>query len=129
MSVVRVQPQSQVFRDDAAQWSTGLCFCCRDCGQCCWSLWCFPCISCWTVRRMEQCLCLPLLDTFSACCCIHPIAMTTRATTRERYGIQGSFCGDCLLSTCCCCCVYCQLYRELDHRQLPSMLSDIVQRK
>ncbi|XP_020796772.1 cornifelin-like [Boleophthalmus pectinirostris] len=123
---VTVQPQSEVFMRDASEWSTGLCHCCRDCKDCCRSFCCFPCLSCQTANRHGACLCLPLLDM---CGFIHPIAMTLRATTRERYSIRGSFCVDCLLSTCCCPCVYCQVHRELQHRQLPSMLGDIVQRK
>ncbi|KAJ0003852.1 hypothetical protein NQD34_010066 [Periophthalmus magnuspinnatus] len=123
---VTVQPQSEVFMRDASEWSTGLCHCCSDGDQCCRSCWCFLCISCQTVKLRGQCLCLPLLDM---CSVIHPIAMTLRATTRERYSIQGSFCVDCLLSTFCCPCVYCQVHREHQHRQLPSMLGDIVQRK
>ncbi|KAK7925617.1 hypothetical protein WMY93_007927 [Mugilogobius chulae] len=123
---VTVQPQSLVFMRDASEWSTDLCDCCCDCKTCCRSFWCFPCLACQTVKLRGECLCLPLLDV---CGCIHPIAMSLRTSTRERYSIRGSFCVDCLLSTCCCPCVYCQVHREFQHRQLPSMLSDIVQRK
>uniref|UniRef100_A0A673I9B8 Plac8 onzin related protein 5 n=1 Tax=Sinocyclocheilus rhinocerous TaxID=307959 RepID=A0A673I9B8_9TELE len=80
----------------------------------CFSFWCFPCFACATARKHGECLCLPLLDGFG---CIPPITMAMRVSVRNRYGIQGTICNDCLYSTFCGVCAWCQMSREMNVRE------------
>uniref|UniRef100_A0AAY4BNA9 Plac8 onzin related protein 2 n=1 Tax=Denticeps clupeoides TaxID=299321 RepID=A0AAY4BNA9_9TELE len=75
----------------------------------CFGFWCFWCFACKTTNDLGECLCLPLLDLFGI---IPPITISMRATMRQRYGIQGSICNDCVNSFFCGPCVWCQMSRE-----------------
>ncbi|PWA24445.1 hypothetical protein CCH79_00011878 [Gambusia affinis] len=100
--VVKVQTLS------ASLWSSG-----------CFAFCCCPCFACRTTRKFGQCLCLPLLDALG---CVRPIAMSIRVSLRQRYGIRGSLCSDCLCSTFCLPCVWCQMATEMERRKLPTVL-------
>ncbi|XP_074528964.1 cornifelin homolog B-like [Halichoeres trimaculatus] len=118
------QPQSQfVSSNDDDEWSSGICDCCDDVKECCFAFWCCPCFACVTTKAFGQCLCLPLLDI---CGCIPPITLSMRVSVRQRYGIKGSLCTDCVCSFFCQCCVWCQISREIKSRKLPTVLSDII---
>ncbi|XP_030294297.1 cornifelin homolog B-like isoform X1 [Sparus aurata] len=119
------QPQRLVFSSDDGEWTSGICDCCDDMRECCFAFWCCPCFACKTAKAYGQCLCLPLLDIFS---CTYPITMSMRVSIRQRYGIRGSLCHDCLCSTCCPSCVWCQMSREMKSRKLPTVLSDLIYR-
>nr|XP_020479990.1 cornifelin homolog B-like [Monopterus albus] len=119
---VSTQPLSHDVSSDGAEWSTGICDCCQDMKQCCFAFWCCPCFACKTTREFGQCLCLPLLDI---CSCAHPATMSVRLAIRQRYGIRGSLCCDCVHSTFCTACVWCQISTEMKKRTLPTVFSDV----
>ncbi|KAK1882808.1 Cornifelin like B [Dissostichus eleginoides] len=119
--VVVTQPGS----DAAAEWASGVCDCCQDKRQCCLWFWCCPCSACRLSKSLGQCLCLPLLDV---CGCVRPISFSMRVLVRQRYGIRGTMCRDCLCSTFCVPCVWCQISREVSDRKLPAGLGDLISR-
>ena len=41
------------------------------------------------------------------------IMAQTRADTRKKFNIEGSYAGDCFLSWCCCCCALIQVQNQL----------------
>uniref|UniRef100_A0A8C8CCP2 Plac8 onzin related protein 2 n=1 Tax=Oncorhynchus tshawytscha TaxID=74940 RepID=A0A8C8CCP2_ONCTS len=85
----------------------------------CFGFWCCPCHACIHTREYGQCLCLPLLDIFGI---IPPVTMSMRVSMRQRYGIKGTICNDCVNATCCNCCVWCQMSREMKSRIIPIVL-------
>ncbi|XP_036403473.1 cornifelin homolog B-like [Megalops cyprinoides] len=113
------QPQPFVVATDSNQWSSGICNCTEDMASCCFAFWCFPCFACKTSRDYGECLCLPLLDSFGL---IPPITLSMRVSMRQRYGILGSICNDCLYSFFCGPCVWCQMSREMKMRLQPITL-------
>uniref|UniRef100_A0A8C6TS28 Plac8 onzin related protein 2 n=1 Tax=Neogobius melanostomus TaxID=47308 RepID=A0A8C6TS28_9GOBI len=88
-------------------------------GPCCFAFWCSPCFSCITAKKYGECLCLPLLDGFGL---IPPISMSMRVSMRQRYGIRGNMCRDCVYSFFCVSCSWCQMSREMKRRQIPIVL-------
>ncbi|XP_055054724.1 cornifelin homolog B [Misgurnus anguillicaudatus] len=114
------QPKPFDMTHTSNQWSTGICNCCDDIPECCFSFFCFPCFACSTARKHGECLCLPLLD-FTGC--IPPITLAMRVSVRSRYGIQGTIFNDCLYSACCGPCVWCQMSREMNvHGQTATLV-------
>ncbi|KAG8006274.1 hypothetical protein GBF38_005511 [Nibea albiflora] len=81
--VIQAQPESMV--QEAGQWSTGLCECYKDVGDCCFALCCLPVFTCKVTRAVGACTCLPLLDCIG---CVPPASLAMRASVRQRYGIQ-----------------------------------------
>ncbi|XP_029924821.1 cornifelin homolog B-like [Myripristis murdjan] len=122
-SMVVTRPRPLPVSSEIDDWASGICSCCNDKADCCLAFWCCPCFACKTTRTYGQCLCLPLLDIFG---CIPPVTMSMRLSMRQRYGIKGSMCTDCVCATCCSPCVWCQMSREMKYRQLPTMLGDII---
>ncbi|KAL0970288.1 hypothetical protein UPYG_G00239910 [Umbra pygmaea] len=93
----------------SGDWNTGICDCCSDIGTCCCAWWCFPCLQCQTASQYGWCCCMPILDSVSCgavSCCM-------RSSMRQRYGIQGSVCGDIACVLCCYPCTWCQMSREV----------------
>ncbi|XP_071385980.1 cornifelin homolog B-like [Centroberyx affinis] len=125
-SLVFSQPRSLVVSSETDDWASGVCDCCDDMADCCLGFWCCPCFACKTTKAYGQCLCLPLLDIFG---CIPPVTMTMRVSMRQRYGIKGNMCQDCVCATCCSPCVWCQMSREMKTRKFPAVLGDIVHRR
>ncbi|XP_068437130.1 cornifelin homolog B-like [Clinocottus analis] len=123
MSVVSRQPAASSSEED--DWTSGICECCLEADECCLGFWCCPCFACSTSRSLGHGLCLPLLDV---CGVIRPITTSMRVHVRQRYGIRGSVCTDCLSSCFCVPCVWCQMSREMKYRKLPARLSDIIRR-
>ncbi|TRY62238.1 hypothetical protein DNTS_020203 [Danionella cerebrum] len=111
--VTSQQPSAFVMTNTSNQWSSGICDCCDNVAECCFSFWCFPCFTCCTAKKYGECLCLPILDGFGF---IPPVTLAMRASMRHRYGIQGSICNDCLYSTFCLPCTWCQMSREMNAR-------------
>ncbi|CAB1345302.1 unnamed protein product [Coregonus sp. 'balchen'] len=85
----------------------------------CLAFWCFPCFACITAREAGECLCLPLLDGFGA---IPAATMSMRVGMRQRYGIEGTMCNDCVYSFFCGPCTWCQMSREMKTRFQPITL-------
>ncbi|XP_071234373.1 placenta-specific gene 8 protein-like [Salvelinus alpinus] len=109
MAVHQQQITTVTTTQRSGEWSTGLCDCCSDMGTCCCALWCFPCLQCQTASHFGWCLCMPLLDP----CAFMAVSCCMRSSMRERYGIQGSTCGDVALVCCCYVCTWCQMAREV----------------
>ncbi|KAG5853330.1 hypothetical protein ANANG_G00072050 [Anguilla anguilla] len=110
--VVQSQPAGA---PEPGQWSTGLCDCCSDVGDCCFALWCLPVFVCKTTGAVGACPCLPLLDCVG---CVPSASLAMRATVRARYGIKGNVWSDCFYGCCCYALSWCQISREMKRRAL-----------
>ncbi|KAM9846757.1 cornifelin homolog B-like [Aulostomus maculatus] len=117
--LVLTQPLPSMVSQESDEWGSGICDCCDDLGMCCFAYWCFPCFTCYTTKEYGQCLCLPLLDYFGL---IPPISLSMRVSMRQRYGIKGTICKDCLYSTFCTPCSWCQMSREMRRRNIQVVL-------
>ncbi|XP_077598467.1 placenta-specific gene 8 protein-like [Stigmatopora nigra] len=109
--VIKAQPQKS--DQEVAQWSTGLCACHQDMGDCCFALCCLPLFTCKVANMAGIFPLLPLLDCMG---CVPPASLAVRASVRERYGIQGSVWSDCLNGCCCYMLSWLQISRELKRR-------------
>ncbi|KAM9788629.1 cornifelin homolog B-like [Neosynchiropus ocellatus] len=109
------QPRAQMVNRDSEEWGSGICDCCQDVPECCMAFWCCPCFACMVSKRYGECLCLPLIDMWGF---IPPINMSMRVSMRERYGIRGTMCRDCLCAGFCTVCSWCQMSREMKRREL-----------
>ncbi|XP_028406690.1 cornifelin homolog A-like [Dendronephthya gigantea] len=99
--VIQQQPQQVVIQGPRA-WSTGICSCFDDCGDCLFGFFC-PCIhECNLSSAAGECCCV-------ARCC--PIALRTKI--RTKHNIAGSIMDDCCTVLCCGPCATCQMSREL----------------
>ncbi|XP_072230761.1 cornifelin homolog B [Leuresthes tenuis] len=114
--MIVTQPQPMMEARDSEEWGSGICDCFEDIPQCCFAFWCCPCFACITSRDYGEPLCLPMLDIFGGT--IPPITMSMRVSMRQRYGIRGSMCMDCLFSTFCTACTWCQMSREIKRRKI-----------
>jgi len=105
------------------KWSTGLCDCTQDVGNCCITCWC-PCITFGQIaeitdRGSSSCgasgALYTLIAIFTGCQWIY--SCTYRSKLRALYSLPEEPCNDCLVH-CCCCEGFslCQMYRELKHR-------------
>ncbi|ESW32399.1 hypothetical protein PHAVU_002G319100 [Phaseolus vulgaris] len=104
------------------EWSTGLCDCFSDCGNCCITLWC-PCITFGRLaeivdRGSSSCGASGALYTLVCCvtCCACLYSCFYRSKMRRQHGLKGNGCTDCLIHCCCEPCALCQEYRELQNR-------------
>uniref|UniRef100_A0A7N8WNM9 Plac8 onzin related protein 2 n=1 Tax=Mastacembelus armatus TaxID=205130 RepID=A0A7N8WNM9_9TELE len=113
------QPQPMMVARDSDEWGSGICDCCQDVPECCFAFWCCPCFACVTTKKYGECLCLPLLDIYGV---IPPITMSMRVSMRQRYGIKGTMCKDCVCATFCTACTWCQMSREMKRRNIPIIL-------
>ncbi|XP_030602703.1 cornifelin-like [Archocentrus centrarchus] len=114
------QPQPVMYAQESDEWSSGICDCCDDVPECCFGFWCCPCFACKTSRNYGEPLCLPLLEIFSGM--IPAITMSMRVSMRQRYGIRGTMCRDCVLATFCPACSWCQISREMKRRKIPIVM-------
>ncbi|CAA7400870.1 unnamed protein product [Spirodela intermedia] len=105
-----------------AEWSTGLCECFDDVGNCCITCWC-PCITFGQVaeivdRGSSSCGASGALYTLVAfvtgCPCIY--SCFYRSRLRSHYALPESPCPDFIVHCCCEGCALCQEYRELKNR-------------
>ncbi|KAG0474870.1 hypothetical protein HPP92_014556 [Vanilla planifolia] len=110
--------QSQV----PMKWSTGLCDCFDDVGNCCLTCWC-PCITFGRIaeivdRGTTSCgasgALYTLIAALTGCQCFYSCAY--RSKLRALYGLPESPCNDCLVHCCCETCALCQAYRELQNQ-------------
>ncbi|XP_039126825.1 cell number regulator 2-like [Dioscorea cayenensis subsp. rotundata] len=112
-------PSLQVQSQQKVSWSTGLCGCCDDVGNCCITCWC-PCITFGQIaeivdRGSTSCgvsgaIYLLLMLTIG-CNCVY--SCFYRKKMRSQYSLSSSPCNDCLVHCCCESCALCQEYREL----------------
>ncbi|KAG7256220.1 hypothetical protein CRUP_035848 [Coryphaenoides rupestris] len=110
--VQAVQPR-RALPGQQGQWSSGLCDCWQDMGDCCLALCCLPVFTCQVSRAAGVCPCLPLLDCLG---CVPPASLAVRAAVRQRYGIQGGVWSDCFYGCCCYTLSWLQISRELKRR-------------
>uniref|UniRef100_A0A8C9YHL2 Cornifelin n=1 Tax=Sander lucioperca TaxID=283035 RepID=A0A8C9YHL2_SANLU len=112
--------------DSFYNWSSDLFDCGENASSCCYGFWCCPCLACTVSERFGENRCLPLCDICSPAmlaalgipmCAAPPAGLSLRAAMRNRYGIKGSLCKDILVSCFCGWCNWCQMHRELRHRE------------
>eukprot|EP01115_Flamella_aegyptia_P008614 TRINITY_DN3594_c0_g1_i1.p1 TRINITY_DN3594_c0_g1~~TRINITY_DN3594_c0_g1_i1.p1 ORF type:complete len:123 (+),score=32.52 TRINITY_DN3594_c0_g1_i1:35-370(+) len=97
----------------SAAWDTGLFDCLSDCKVCLVSWCCAPCQVAYQKAAVEEHEC-GLGDLIPVCCCPICCQVSVRGKIREKYGIEGSGCGDCMASFCCGICSISQQPRQLD---------------
>ncbi|XP_050275472.1 protein PLANT CADMIUM RESISTANCE 2-like [Quercus robur] len=119
------QPQAAPFQVQSSApvpWSTGLCDCCDDVGNCCITCWC-PCITFGQIaeivdRGTTSCVAsgalYALINWLTGCGCLYSCCY--RSKIRRQYALQEGSCGDCIVHCCCEHCALCQEYRELKHQ-------------
>jgi Cys-rich protein (TIGR01571 family) len=116
-------------------WSHGLCSC-QSVGSCCGATWCSPFIFGRSAWRLERFPASPdhsaEFSWFNESCLIMtgawllavpwlPVWMQRRRL-RQKFGIEGSGCTDCLSACCCNCCAQVQIENELVDRAEESLL-------
>ncbi|XP_020594097.1 protein PLANT CADMIUM RESISTANCE 2-like [Phalaenopsis equestris] len=115
-SMPGLQPQAP------SQWSTGLCDCPDDWGNCCLTFFC-PCITFGRIaeivdRGSTSCgtggALYALVALVTGCPCLY--SCVYRSKLRALYELPESPCNDCLVHCCCEACALCQAYRELQNR-------------
>ncbi|XP_074558865.1 cell number regulator 10-like [Curcuma longa] len=103
-------------------WSTGLCDCTDDCGNCCMTCWC-PCVTFGRIAEIADggstsCgasgALYTLIAAVSGCQWIY--SWFYRSKLRAQYNLPESPCCDCCVHFCCESCALCQEYRELKAR-------------
>ncbi|KAK7850269.1 protein plant cadmium resistance 2, partial [Quercus suber] len=103
-------------------WSTGLCDCSDDVGNCCITYWC-PCITFGQIaeivdRGTTSCAAsgalYALIAWLTGCGCLY--SCFYRSKIRRQYALEEGSCGDCIVHCCCEPCALCQEYRELKHQ-------------
>uniref|UniRef100_A0A3B3UZP0 Plac8 onzin related protein 6 n=1 Tax=Poecilia latipinna TaxID=48699 RepID=A0A3B3UZP0_9TELE len=100
------------------QWKSGLFDCFEDANTCCYGFWCCPFLACTVSRRFGENPCLPLCDmlvsstvvVFGVSFVIPPVALSLRASIRNKRGLKGSLYSDILTSCCCVWCSWCQMH-------------------
>ncbi|XP_034033771.1 cornifelin homolog B-like isoform X2 [Thalassophryne amazonica] len=123
--MIITQPQPVLYAQTSNDWSSGICDCSDDMRECCFAFWCLPCFMCQVSKRYGECLCLPLLEIF----CGGPIpaiTMSMRVSMRQRYGIEGNMCRDCVCSFFCFPCTWCQMSREMKKRGVQVVLTSAI---
>ncbi|KAF8389973.1 hypothetical protein HHK36_024493 [Tetracentron sinense] len=105
-----------------ATWSTGLCDCGDDVGNCCITCWC-PCITFGQISEIvdkgtSSCVAngaiYTLIALLTGCRCIY--SCYYRSKLRRQYSLTEGSCPDFLVHCCCESCALCQEYRELKNR-------------
>ncbi|CAL9196917.1 unnamed protein product [Musa hybrid cultivar] len=103
-------------------WSTGLCECCDDGGNCCITCFC-PCITFGQIAEIvdkgaTSCGTSGALYALIMCvtCCQCLYSCFYRSKLRAQLGLREEPCADCLVHCCCETCSLCQMYRELNRR-------------
>ncbi|KAJ8621226.1 hypothetical protein MRB53_029755 [Persea americana] len=103
-------------------WSTGLCDCGHDVGNCCLTCWC-PCITFGRIteivdRGSTSCgtggALYTLISLVTGCPCLYSCFYRTKL--RGQYLLHEDPCIDCIVHCCCEACALCQEYRELKNR-------------
>ncbi|XP_071136673.1 placenta-specific gene 8 protein-like [Mytilus edulis] len=87
------------------EWSTGLCDCFSDIGNCFFTWCCYCCAVSSLASRIGECCCTT--------CCVPAAEINIRTRIRTMGGIRGDMCNDCMTVCCCGPCAACQEGREL----------------
>jgi Cys-rich protein (TIGR01571 family) len=112
----------------ATSWKHNICSC-DDAGTCCAVIWCGPCIFGRTDHRLTHFPHSPEESNFSWCnssCMIMCCALTLlipglplwmqRDKVRQKFGVRGGGCIDCLATWCLPCCTQIQQDNELQEQ-------------
>ncbi|KAI4883928.1 hypothetical protein NFI96_023471 [Prochilodus magdalenae] len=91
----------------------------------CYAFWCCPCFACSTTSKFGESGCLPLVDilgpgvmaAMGLPICVPPVTLSMRVAVRHKYQISGDICEDIAISCFCILCSWCQMNREIEHRQ------------
>ncbi|KAI4350894.1 hypothetical protein L6164_005299 [Bauhinia variegata] len=105
------------------QWTTGLCGCFEDPGNC-FMTCCCPCVTFGQTaevidKGITSCGIAGLIYYGLAHCglgCLY--SYTFRSKLRGLYSLPEEPCNDCVVHWCCAACAFCQEYRELKNRGL-----------
>lgn len=119
-----IPPPQQQQERHPSEWSTGLCNCGGDCGNCCVTCLC-PCITFGQIAEITDSgstscgvsgalYALLLYFTGCTCCCCYSCFYRTKL--RTKFNLKENPCGDFLVHCFCECCALCQEYRELKKR-------------
>ncbi|XP_028774073.1 cell number regulator 2-like [Neltuma alba] len=109
------------------QWTTGLCDCCEDPGNCCLTC-CCPCVAFGQSAEVidkgnTSCACAGLVFyvlSYVGCVCLY--SFTYRGKLRGLFNLPEEPCNDCCIHFWCTSCALCQEYRELKNRGIhPSL--------
>ncbi|XP_036970511.1 cornifelin-like [Acanthopagrus latus] len=115
-------------------WKTGLFDCFEDASTCCYGFWCCPFLACTVSGRFGENTCLPLCDIISPAILtaggipvvVPPAVLSLRNAIRHKYNIKGSLLKDIGVSCFCIWCSWCQMHRELKHRnQAPTTVINV----
>ncbi|RNA40616.1 cornifelin A -like protein [Brachionus plicatilis] len=87
------------------EFSSGLCDCCTDFGNCCFAHFCFPCFMCKVYQNAGECFCTPIFFPNSAA--------FLRTKVRQGYRIKGQMWKDCFAMYFCTCCAFIQIANEI----------------
>ncbi|XP_020221963.1 cell number regulator 2 [Cajanus cajan] len=116
MSAPKPKAQAQV------DWSTGLCDCFSNFGNCCLTLWC-PCVTFGRIANVVDkgsTTCGGSGTLYTVVCCLLGCgwiySCLYRSKMRREYMLKDSPCCDCLVHCCCEPCALCQEFRELENR-------------
>ncbi|XP_054787651.1 cell number regulator 2-like isoform X2 [Prosopis cineraria] len=110
------------------QWTTGLCGCFEDPGNCCMTC-CCPCITFGESAEVidkgnTSCACAGLVFyALSYVGCVGLYSCTYRRKLRGLFNLPEEPCSDRCIHCCCTSCAICQEYRELRNRGIdPSLV-------
>ncbi|XP_078441181.1 protein PLANT CADMIUM RESISTANCE 2-like [Wolffia australiana] len=115
-------PLAQTQAVPRGKWTTGLCDCGDDVGNCCITCWC-PCITFGQIaeivdRGSTSCgasgAIYALVAVVTGCACIY--SCFYRKRLRLQYDLPEKPCADCCVHCFCELCSLCQAYRELKNR-------------
>uniref|UniRef100_UPI00398F38CB PLAC8-like protein 1 n=1 Tax=Pristiophorus japonicus TaxID=55135 RepID=UPI00398F38CB len=102
-TVIIQQPMSQL-NAGTGNWSTGLCNIFEDMSVCCCGFLCPMFMGCYLASSYGESCCVGML----------PGGMTAlRTHMRLSYGIQGTICGDAMMTCCCGTFETCRMAREM----------------
>uniref|UniRef100_A0A7N0VEK9 Uncharacterized protein n=1 Tax=Kalanchoe fedtschenkoi TaxID=63787 RepID=A0A7N0VEK9_KALFE len=102
-------------------WTTSLCGCFEDCGNCCMTF-CCPCV---TFGRNAEIIDQGATTCCGGCCvfailaevgCACLYSCSYRSKLRQQYSLPDQPCGDCCVHFLCGPCALCQEHRELRNR-------------
>uniref|UniRef100_A0A7N0TZD1 Uncharacterized protein n=1 Tax=Kalanchoe fedtschenkoi TaxID=63787 RepID=A0A7N0TZD1_KALFE len=97
--------------DVQGQWTTGLCGCCEDSGNCCMTC-CCPCV---TFGRNAE-----IIEKGTSSCCSNGLVFyllsMVGSKLRSQYSLPEEPCNDFCVHFFCLSCSLCQEHRELKNR-------------
>ncbi|KAJ5088387.1 hypothetical protein N7456_012003 [Penicillium angulare] len=113
------------------EWNYSLFDCCSP-GALCLTSCCLPCLTYGKTQNRIQDPSLGNYSYLNGSCAVWGflglfgsqwiMQTITRGEMRQKYGIEGSCCGDCCVSLCCGCCALIQEEKEVELRTRPELV-------